>query len=127
MNYTESFEEFSRRVTPTDLMIYAGAAIVLFVLFKDQLVPAKQWALKWYNGLLSKTKKESTSVVLPVSSVVTTTESDNDADFLHLISSWKNTRDLADKMSCSEAVKILDSAFSHLGPNNCVDKTGDNK
>ena len=128
MNYAESFEEFSKGLTSTDLMVYAGAAIVLFVLFQERLAPIKQWVLKLYNSLLTRTKKEPIPVSLPVSIVKSVdVDIDNDSNFLHLISSWKNTRDLAEKMSCSEAVKILDSAFSHLGPSNCVDKTGDNK
>ena len=41
MNYAESFQEFSSRLSTTDLMVYGGAALVLFVLFKDKLTPLK--------------------------------------------------------------------------------------
>jgi hypothetical protein len=127
MNYAESFEEFSRGLTPTDLMVYGGAAIVLFVLFKDQLVPLKEKLLNWYNSLIKKTQKDPNATVSAPATNNKTKETDNDKLFLQLISSWKNTRDLAETMSCDEAVKILDSAFSHLGPNNCVAKNGEDK
>lgn len=125
MNYAESFEEFSRGVTPTDLMVYAGAALIVYVLFQNQLSPIKQWVVDFFSSVTNKFKKNSSSTTsLPV---VDTSRKVAvvDNSFLQLVSSWKNTRDLAEKMSCSEAVKILDSAFSHLSPNNCVNKNGE--
>jgi hypothetical protein len=113
MNYSQSFEEFSRGLTNTDLMVYGGAALILFVLFKDQLTPLKTWVIDTYNNILNKVKTDS-SVLTPVATVTT-----NDSDFLKLVSSWKNTRNLADSMGCKEAVRILDSAFPHLGPHEC--------
>lgn len=107
MNYTESFQEFSSRLSSTDLMVYGGAALVLFVLFKDKLDPVKQWITNLVSSVSSKIKKETVST------------SNTDANFLKLVSSWKNTRDLAEGMGCGEAVKILDTVFPHLGPHNC--------
>jgi len=110
MNYTESFQEFSSRLSSTDLMVYGGAALVLFVLFKDKLDPVKQWLTNLISSVSSKLKKETVSTVSTANA---------DADFLKLVSSWKNTRDLAENMGCGEAVKILDTVFPHLGPHNC--------
>lgn len=112
MNYTQSFEEFSKGLTNTDLMVYGGAALILFVLFKDQLTPLKEWVVRLYSSLVSKTN----NIKLPTNF----TTKDNDANFLSLVSSWKNTRDLAEKAGCVKAVEILDTAFPHLGPHNCV-------
>ena len=43
MNYmTQSFEEFSKSLGPTDLALYAGAALVLWVVFKDKLSPVQK-------------------------------------------------------------------------------------
>ena len=58
-----------------------------------------------------------------VASTPVTTVKTNDNDFLKLISSWKNTRDLAEKMGCPKAVEVLDSAFPHLSPNTCGQET----
>ena len=90
MNYTETFQEFSSRLSSTDLMVYGGAALVLFVLFKDKLVPLKEWAINIVNNITNKIKSTETTTN---PSVVK-----SDADFLKLVSSWKNTRDLAEKM-----------------------------
>ena len=108
MNYTESFQEFSARLSSTDLMVYGGAAIVLFVLFKDKLDPVKQWINNLISTVSNRVKQETVSTVV-----------NTDANFLKLVSSWKNTRDLAEGMGCREAVKILDTVFPHLGPHNC--------
>jgi hypothetical protein len=116
MNYSQSFEEFSKGLTNTDLMIYGGAALILFVLFKDQLTPLKTWVVDLYDNVVNKVSKIKTdsTTVTPV-----TTAKTSDSDFLKLIASWKNTRNLAEVMGCVEAVKILDSAFPHLGPHEC--------
>jgi hypothetical protein len=111
MNYAQSFEEFSRGLTPKDLVVYAGAALVLFALFQEKLNPVKEWIIKTYNSFISNISKET--IITPVN----LPKSDN--DFLQLVKSWKGTRDLAELMGCSQAVKILDGAFPHLGPNKC--------
>lgn len=113
MNYAESFQEFSSRLSTTDLMVYGGAALVLFVLFKDKLTPLKDLIINTYNSVMNKVKNDT------VTSTPVTTVKTNDNDFLKLISSWKNTRDLAEKMGCPKAVEVLDSAFPYLSPNVC--------
>lgn len=126
MNFTESFQEFSSRLTTMDLALYAGVGLVLFVLFKDKLSPVQTVLM----GLLNKVKNITTnnSVVLPVVSVpkvdpVTlpkdTATSSQDDTFFKLVVSWKQTRDLAEKSGCSEAVKVADQMFPFLSPNVC--------
>ena len=41
MNFTESFDQFSSRVSTLDLALYAGIGLVLWVLFKDKLAPVQ--------------------------------------------------------------------------------------
>jgi hypothetical protein len=98
-------------------MVYGGAALVLFVLFKDKLTPLKDLIINTYNSVMNKVKNDT------VASTPVTTVKTNDNDFLKLISSWKNTRDLAEKMRCPKAVEVLDSAFPHLSPNTCGQET----
>jgi hypothetical protein len=126
MNFTESFQEFSSRLTTMDLALYAGVGLVLFVLFKDKLSPVQ----KLLVGLFDKVKNMTgnNSVVLPVVSVpkidpVTLPKeivvSKDDDIFFKLVVSWKQTRDLAEKSGCSEAVKVADQMFPFLSPNVC--------
>ena len=42
MNFTQSFEEFSSSLGPMDLALYAGAGIIIWVLFKDRLSPVQK-------------------------------------------------------------------------------------
>lgn len=109
MNFTESFDQFSSRVGPMDLALYAGAAIVLFVLFKDKLGPVNQLVngvVSYVKGLVSKSGNSSVS-------------NDTNGVFLDLVISWKKTRDLAVKAGCPEAVKVADQMFPFLSPNVC--------
>lgn len=127
MNYaTESFSDFASRIGPTDLALYAGAALVLFVLFKDRMSPVQ----KIVGDLINKTKnllgnKSNLTVVpevkLPVVTNNTPTSAKEDT-FFKLIVSWKQTRDLAAQLNCSEAVKVADQMFPYLSPNSCEEK-----
>ena len=54
MNFTQTFEEFSSGLGPTDLALYAGAGIVLWILFKDKLSPVQEAILKIVKGIKSK-------------------------------------------------------------------------
>jgi hypothetical protein len=109
MNFTENFQDFSTRLTPLDLMIYGGAGLILFALFGDKLNPVINKLKELYQ------KKINTNIV----QTNTVSNKDTDSLFLELISSWKNTRNLAEQNGCNEATKILDDAFPHLGPHNC--------
>lgn len=112
MNYTETFDQFASKLGPTDLALYAGAAIVLWVLFKDRLSPVQQVVLTVTNKL----KSLFGGVTLP-----TVTKSSSNQDiFFELVKSWKQTRDLAEKSGCIEAVKSADQMFPFLSPTVCT-------
>jgi len=118
MNYAQSFEEFSKSVTTLDLALYAGAGLVIWVLFKEKLSPVQQFIA----SLVSKAKnslpaiKTTEATVTPVTTVV---EVDQSKLFFDLIASWKQTRDLAIKSNCPEAVKVVDQMFPYLSPTVC--------
>lgn len=120
MNYTESFQEFATKVGPTDLALYAGVGIVLWVLFKDKLSPVQVFL----NGLIEKVKNVSplkpvtpVAVVVPNVKPVVTSKEDI---FFKLVVSWKQTRDLAAECGCVEAVKVADQMFPYLSPVVCT-------
>lgn len=126
MNFTESFQEFSSRLSTTDLALYGGVGLVLWVLFKDKLSPVQ----KLLAGFIEKFKGGSANTSLPVvnvpsvSPVVLPKKNDAEDTFFKLVVSWKQTRDLAVQSGCSEAVKVADQMFPFLSPNVCV-KTED--
>lgn len=117
MNYTETFDQFASKLSGTDLALYAGAGIILWVLFKDRLSPVQQLV----NGLIEKAKGLSkpvtpVAVVVPSVKPVVTTKEDI---FFKLVVSWKQTRDLASDCGCVEAVKVADQMFPYLSPVVC--------
>jgi len=115
MNYNQTFEEFSKGLSSTDLALYAGAGLILFVLFKDRLSPVQKLLgdlLSQAKGIVAKpivTESQKQTLVTPASNDV----------FFDLIASWKQTRDLAVKSGCSEAVKVADQMFPYLSPTVC--------
>jgi hypothetical protein len=120
MNFTESFQEFSSKLSTTDLALYAGVGLVLWVLFKDKLSPVQ----KFLMGLADKFKGTSSSalpvVTVPsVAPVVVPKKTDAEDTFFKLVVSWKQTRDLAVQSGCAEAVKVADQMFPFLSPNVC--------
>jgi len=120
MNFTESFQEFSSKLSTTDLALYAGVGLVLWILFKDKLSPVQ----KLLAGLVDKFKGTGGSalpvVTVPsVSPVVVPKRTDAEDTFFKLVVSWKQTRDLAVQSGCSEAVKVADQMFPFLSPNVC--------
>lgn len=128
MNFTESFQEFSSRLTTMDLALYAGVALIIFVLFKDKLSPVQ----KLLGGLIEKVKglTSTNNVSLPVVTVPKVdpvvlpkeTSVSKDDIFFKLVVSWKQTRDLAEKSGCTEAVKVADQMFPFLSPRVCGSK-----
>lgn len=115
MNYTESFDQFASRLSTTDVALYAGVAIVLWVLFKDRLSPVQ----KLLVSIIDKIK----GLVVKNTKVVTTTATTDNDLFFQLVSSWKQTRDLAEKSGCEEAVRAADSMFPFLSPTVCEEKS----
>jgi hypothetical protein len=128
MNYTETFDEFASRLGPTDLALYAGAGIILWILFKDKLSPIQTFFLGLFNKPNSQAaidaatnKKLPTDNILnnifnPVAEVEKTTKEDI---FFNLVTSWKQTRDLAVKSGCDKAVEVADQMFPFLSPSVC--------
>lgn len=122
MNYTETFEQFSSKLSGTDLALYAGAAIVLFVLFKDKIVGQQSKITNLLDRVKSLFNKNKTPlVVVPEVKPVTTNNSKEDI-FFQLVVSWKQTRDLAVQSNCLEAVKVADQMFPYLSPSVCNKK-----
>jgi len=123
MNYAETFEEFASKVGPMDLALYAGAGLILWVLFKEKLSPVQVFL----SGLVDKFKNVSplkpvspVAVVVPTVKPVVTSKEDI---FFQLVVSWKQTRDLAAECGCSEAVKVADQMFPYLSPVACTKET----
>ena len=125
MNFTESFQEFSSRLSTTDLALYAGAGIIIWVLFKDRLSPVQQLITSLVEKVKGITKGNTVTLptvdvpkVDPVVLPKVVGENKDDV-FFKLVVSWKQTRDLADKSGCAEAVKVADQMFPYLSPNVC--------
>lgn len=120
MNYTETFDQFASKLSGTDLALYAGAGLILWVLFKDKLSPVQ----KFLGDLIEKAKNVSplkpvtpVAVVVPTVKPVVTSKEDI---FFKLVVSWKQTRDLAADCGCDEAVKVADQMFPYLSPVVCT-------
>lgn len=123
MNFTESFQEFSSRVSTTDLALYAGVGLVLWVLFKDKMSPVQ----KLVSDLVNKVKGNVSLPSVDLPSVVKESTAKTDDHFFNLVVSWKQTRDLAVKSGCSEAVKVADQMFPYLSPTVCAKQGEDVK
>ena len=123
MNYAQSFDEFASSLGPTDIALYAGAAIVAWVLFKDRLNPVTSLI----SGLVDKIKSLLNNSKVVVNPSVPATTNDvrfspvvNKEDiFFELVTSWKKTRDLAVRAECVEAIKVADQMFPYLSPVVC--------
>lgn len=125
MNFTESFEQFSSKLTTMDLALYAGVGMVLWVLFKDKLSPVQEFVLSLFKNVKSSLETKPSGSLVPVAvPVVTETKSiDEQKDiFFKLVVSWKQTRDLAVQSGCQEAVKVADEMFPYLSPSVCEKK-----
>ena len=111
--YTQSFQDFAAGVKPLDLALYAGAGLILWVLFQDKLGGLKTLVATLFNRVSSQLPTSVGSVLPPVSTAP------NKDVFFQLVTSWKQTRDLAVQNGCVEAVKVADQMFPLLGPNVC--------
>lgn len=116
MNPLETFGEFSSKLTPTDLMLYAGIGIVLWVMFKDQLSPIQKIIVGFFSKgvALIKPATKSSSPGLKTDDI-----------FFELVVSWKQTRDLAVRSGCAKAVEVADQMFPYLSPVVCKEENKD--
>jgi len=120
IDYAQSFDDFASSLNPTNLALYAGAAIVLWVLFKEKLNPINELVKKVF--VRAKELVESKKSPVSYSPVIVTDkikEKNKEDVFFDLIVSWKKTRDLAVSAGCEEAVKVADQMFPFLSPNVC--------
>lgn len=108
--YAQTFQDFASGVKPLDLALYAGAGLVVWVLFQEKLVGLKDVV----GNLLGKIKLPNVN-----SNLSSKTNTKSNDPFFQLVVSWKQTRDLAVQSGCSEAVKVADQMFPLLGPNVC--------
>lgn len=137
MDFTQSFEEFSRGLSSTDLALYAGVGLVVWVLFKEKLKPIGQYvknivskATENVKGVVPKNPVPSLAdlSLFPTPTVTTSLEptkvsiESSDDVFFELILSWKTTRDLAVKAGCEAAVKVADEMFPYLSPEVCKEE-----
>ena len=125
MNFTESFQEFSSKLSTMDLALYAGVGLVLWALFKDRLSPVQKIIgdlINQVKGSFANTPNSVVPVIVPETKPVVVSNNSEDT-FFKLVVSWKQTRDLAVKSGCSKAVEVADQMFPYLSPNIC----GDNK
>lgn len=132
MNYTQSFEEFSKGLSTTDLALYAGVGIIAWIFLKDKLNPVTQIVKKlvdsFKNKVVSTVPKNPVPSLSDLTLIVPTsvTNKDNNDLFFELVSSWKATRDLAVRSGCEQAVKVADEMFPYLSPTVCSKKDDTN-
>ena len=84
MNYTQTFEEFSKGLAPVDLALYAGIGIILWVLFKDKLSPIQKILMGMFNNIKQQLP-DTIDVIVPAipdsfPSKTTKTEKSNSED-----------------------------------------------
>ena len=119
MNYAETFDQFASKLSGTDIALYAGAGLILWVLFKDKLSPVQQLVGSVVDKVKRITGSESAApVTVVVPSVKPVIVSKEDI-FFKLVVSWKQTRDLAVECGCVEAIKVADQMFPYLSPVIC--------
>lgn len=125
MNFTESFEQFSKSVGPMDLALYAGVGLVLFVLFKDKMSPVQKILKDLFAGVSNTWNKninKPSQITIDVPTIIDSTKQEEKNLFFDLVVSWKQTRDLAERSGCQKAVEVADQMFPFLSPVGC-DKT----
>lgn len=120
LDYAQSFEEFSSSLKPIDLALYAGIGIILWVLFKDKLSPVQKFVeIITSKAMVLLAINRPVVTQLPKPTLIAPESNDI---FFQLIASWKQTRDLAVKSGCEEAVRVADEMFPYLSPTICVEE-----
>ena len=126
MNFTESFEQFSKSVGPMDLALYAGVVLVLFVLFKDKMSPVQKIVSDIFSNvsnLWNSRTEQPSQITINVPTIIDSTEQEDKNLFFDIVVSWKQTRDLAQRSGCSRAVEVADQMFPFLSPVGCEKST----
>ena len=106
-----NLETFGAGIKTVDVLLYTGVAIVVYVLFKEQV-----------HSLFNKVKDSLNKTKTPNLPSVDMGDYNNlepdtqDDIFFQLIMSWKQTRDLAESYGANKAVEIADQMFPHLVP-----------
>jgi hypothetical protein len=105
-----NLENFGSAIKPVDLILYAGVAIVLYVLFQEKINAL-------FNNIKDKIKKAKPPSIPNVDAgFFDNNPITHDDIFFELIKSWKQTRDLAEQYGAHKAVQIADQMFPHLVP-----------
>lgn len=105
----EALDNFGAGLSTTDVMLYVGVAVVVYVLFQEKINAV-------VKTVLEKVKKVKTPA-LPIDTGLFENEPETQDDiFFDLIKSWKQTRDLAEAYGADKAVEIADEMFPHLVP-----------
>ena len=129
MNYTESFDQFASKLNTTDIALYAGVGIILWVLFKDKLSPVQQFLYNLFPNKKTDSVIDQKKLNIPVDNIISNIFSEptdivsnkieSKDNFYNLVVSWKQTRDLAVKSGCLKAVEVADQMFPFLSPSVC--------
>jgi hypothetical protein len=129
--FTQDFETFAKGLSTTDVALYAGAGLLIWILFKDRLSPVQILITKAIDKIKDMLNLKKITVVDEVQlpeqvSPVVVKDKDKEDLFFKLIVSWKQTRELAVLSGCDKAVSVADEMFPYLSPSVCAnsrDKT----
>jgi hypothetical protein len=128
--FTQDFETFAKGLSVTDVALYAGAGLILWILFKDRLSPVQVFIMsvvekiKDLLNLKKNTVVDEVQLPEPVSPVFVK-DKDKEDLFFKLVVSWKQTRELAVLSGCEKAVEVVDEMFPYLSPNVCANSKKD--
>ena len=107
---TLELQNFGASLKTMDLVLYAGVAIVVYVLFKEQINSALSTVVEKVKKVKAPDLPIDTGLFTDVEPVT------QDDIFFDLIKSWKQTRDLAEAYGADQAVQIADEMFPYLVP-----------
>lgn len=120
MNFTDSFQDFSSKLNSTDLALYAGVGLVLWVLFKNKLSPVQSFLNTTINKVKELLSNSTNLKPVEISKPVINKNNKEEDIFFRLVVSWKQTRDLAEASGCKKAVEVADQMFPYISPMVCV-------
>lgn len=120
MNFTDSFQDFSSKLNSTDLALYAGVGLVLWVLFQNKLSPVQSFLNATINKVKELLSNNKNYKPVEVSKPVINKGNKEEDIFFRLVVSWKQTRDLAEASGCKKAVEVADQMFPYISPMVCI-------